>query len=55
MKKANDEVISKEELLFNYESLLIKFIKEDDCGLDTKRTETQLNIIKNLILERMVD
>ena len=54
MKKAN-EVISKEELLFNYESLLIKFIKEDDAGLDTKRTETQLNIIKNLILERMVD
>lgn len=54
MKKAN-EVISKEELLNNYELLLIRFIKEDDAGLDTKRTETQLNIIKNLILERMVD
>ena len=54
MKKAN-EVISKEELLNQYEALLIRFIKEDDCGLDTKRTETQLNIIKNQILERMVD
>ena len=54
MKKAN-EVISKEELLNNYESLLIKFIKEDDCGLDTTKTEAKLDTIKKLILERMVD
>ena len=47
--------MSKEELLNQYEALLIRFIKEDDAGLDTKRTETQLDIIKNKILERMVD
>ena len=47
--------MSKEELLNQYEALLIRFIKEDDAGLDTKRTETQLDTIKNLLLERMVD
>ena len=47
--------MSKEELLNNYESLLIKFIKEDDCGLDTTKTEIKLDTIKNQILERMVD
>lgn len=47
--------MSKEELLIQYETLLIKFIKEDDCGLDTTKTEIKLDAIKNLILERMVD
>ena len=54
MKKAN-EVISKEELLNQYEILLIRFIKEDDCGLDITKTEIKLDGIKNQILERMVD
>ena len=47
--------MSKEELLIQYETLLIKFIKEDDCGLDTTKTQAKLDAIKNLILERMVD
>lgn len=47
--------MSKEELLNQYEILLIRFCKEDDCGLDTTKVEIKLNAIKNLILERMVD
>ena len=47
--------MSKEELLIQYETLLIKFIKEDDAGLNTDKTEAKLDAIKKLILERMVD
>ena len=45
--------MSHEELLIQYESLMIKFVKEDDFGLDVTKTNEQIETVKDEILRRI--
>lgn len=46
-------IMDIEELLVNYESLLIRFVKEDDMNLDTTRTNEEIERIKDEIIRRI--
>ena len=45
--------MSIEDLLVNYESLLMRFCKEDDMGLSTDKTEDEIDFIKEEICRRI--
>ena len=45
--------MSHEELLVNYESLIIRFCKEDDMGYNTDKTNEQIETVKDEILRRI--
>ena len=42
--------MSHEELLVNLESLVIRFVKEDDMGYNTDKTNEQIETVKDEIL-----
>lgn len=42
-----------EDLLVNYESLIMRFCKEDDFGLSTDKTEDEIEFIKEEIYKRV--
>lgn len=44
---------SNEELITMMETMLITFIKRDDCGLPTDKEEQALDTIKTELLRRM--
>lgn len=44
-----------EDLLVNYESLIIRFCKEDDFGLSTDKTEDEIDFIKEEICKRVYE
>lgn len=45
--------MSHEELLVNLESLIIRFVKEDDMGYNTDKTNEQIETVKSEILRRI--
>lgn len=45
--------MSHEELLINLESLVIRFVKEDDMGYNTDKTNEQIETVKDEILRRI--
>ena len=45
--------MSNEDLLVAYESLVIRFCKEDDFGVNTDKTNMQIELIKDEILTRL--
>lgn len=45
--------MTNEDLLVNLESLIIKFVKEDDFGLDVTKTNEQIETVKDEILRRI--
>ena len=47
--------MSIEDLLVNYESLLMRFCKEDDMGLNTDTTEDEIDFIKEEICRRVYE
>lgn len=51
--KAIDKM-SNEELLVKFECLMIRFVKEDDLGLNTDKTNEQIELIKEEIMKRIV-
>ena len=53
MKMKNVTRMSHEELLIQYESLMIRFVKEDDMNLDTTRTNEQIETVKDELLKRL--
>ena len=55
MKMKDFSKMGNEELLVQYESLVIRFVKEDDMNLDTTRTNEQIETIKWEILKRLKD
>lgn len=54
MKMKNVTKMSHEELLIQYESLMIRFVKEDDMGLNTDKTNMQIEEVKDEILTRLL-
>lgn len=55
MKTKDISKMENEELLVWYESLMIRFVKEDDLGLNTDKTNEQIETIKWEILKRFKD
>lgn len=53
MKMKNVTIMENEELLINLESLFIRFVKEDDMGYNTDKTNEQIETIKAEILRRL--
>lgn len=53
MKMKNVTKMSHEELLIQYESLMIRFVKEDDMGLNTDKTNMQIEEVKDELLKRL--
>lgn len=53
MKMKNVTRMENEELLINLESLLIRFVKEDDMGYCTDRTNMEIETVKDEILRRL--
>ena len=53
MKMKNVTKMSHEELLIQYESLMIRFVKEDDLGLNVDRTNMEIETVKDEILRRL--
>lgn len=53
MKMKNVTRMTNEELLVQYESLMIRFVKEDDMNLDTTRTNEQIETVKDELLKRL--
>ena len=53
MKTKDISKMENEELLVGYESLMIRFVKEDDMGLNTDKTNEQIETIKYEILKRI--
>lgn len=45
--------MTNEELLVQYESLMIRFVKEDDMGYNTDKTNEQIETVKDEILRRI--
>lgn len=45
--------MSNEDLLIKFESLVIRFVKEDDFGLDVTKTNEQIETVKDEILRRI--
>ena len=52
MKMKDISKMENEELLVWYESLMIRFVKEDDMGYNTDKTNEQIETIKAEILKR---
>ena len=46
--------MSHEDLLIKFESLVIRFVKEDDFGLDVTRTNEEIELVKDEILTRLL-
>ena len=55
MKMKNVTRMTNEELLVQYESLMIRFVKEDDMNLDTTRTNEQIETVKDELLKRIAN
>lgn len=53
MKMKNVTRMSHEELLIQYESLMIRFVKEDDLGLNVDKTNMEIETVKDEILRRL--
>lgn len=53
MRMKNVTRMTNEELLVQYESLMIRFVKEDDMNLDTTRTNEQIETVKDELLKRL--
>lgn len=53
MKMKNVTRMTNEELLVQYESLMIRYVKEDDMNLDTTRTNEQIETVKDELLKRL--
>ena len=53
MKMKNVTKMENEELLIQYESLMIRFVKEDDLGLNVDRTNMEIETVKDEILRRL--
>ena len=53
MKMKNVTKMSHEELLIQYESLMIRFVKEDDLGLNVDKTNMEIETVKDEILRRL--
>lgn len=53
MKMKNVTKMSHEELLVQYESLMIRFVKEDDLGLNVDITNMEIETVKDEILRRL--
>lgn len=49
----NFSEMSNEDLLIKLESLVIRFVKEDDFGLDVTKTNEQIETVKDEILRRI--
>lgn len=45
--------MSNEELLVKFECLMIRFVKEDDFGLNTDKTNEEIEDVKAEIFKRM--
>ena len=45
--------MTNEDLLINLESLVIRFVKEDDMGMNTDKTNEQIETVKSEILRRI--
>ena len=55
MKMKDFSKMGNEELLVQYESLVIRFVKEDDMGYCTDKTNEQIETVKWEILKRLKD
>lgn len=55
MKMKDISKMENEELLVWYESLMIRFVKEDDMKLNTDKTNEQIETVKWEILKRIKD
>ena len=53
MRMKNVTRMTNEELLVQYESLMIRFVKENDMNLDTTRTNEQIETVKDELLKRL--
>lgn len=53
MKMKNVTKMENEELLIQYESLMIRFVKEDDMGLNVDKTNMEIETVKDEILRRL--
>ena len=53
MKMKNVTKMENEELLIQYESLMIRFVKEDDLGLNVDKTNMEIETVKDEILRRL--
>lgn len=53
MRMKNVTRMTNEELLVQYESLMIRFVKEDDMNLDTTLTNEQIETVKDELLKRL--